>query len=58
MDAARRLRDAVDGVLATFDETDELQTTLGNAVDVLDEQFIRIAEWLLSAETNPKETKQ
>ena len=49
MKAAIALRQAVDGLLATFDPEDEIQELLGAYVDDLDAQSVRISEWLKTA---------
>lgn len=46
MAAAHKLRDAVDGELATLDKDDPWQTALGDGVDAVDEAMTAISSWL------------
>lgn len=46
MDAARALRDGVDGELATLDGDDPWTERLGPLVDAVDESLARIGQWI------------
>lgn len=48
MHAARNLRDKVDNFLATIEEDDPLQVTVGPAIDSLDDALAEIGLWLTS----------
>lgn len=47
IEAARKLRDAVDGELATLGEDDEWQETLGGPMDEFDHAMTKLSYWLL-----------
>lgn len=49
MNAALNLRDCVDGELATIEQNDPWQKTLGNPMDALDQAMEAVGIWL----TNP-----
>lgn len=53
MDATMKLRNAVDGELATLDGGDEWTKRLGPLVDAVDEQFIAIGRWLTRDQERP-----
>lgn len=53
IEAARELRDAIDGELAKFDPDDELELAVGSKIDALDAQLTRITEWLLTPAPSP-----
>lgn len=47
VEAALKLRNAVDGQLAMLGEDDEWQTTLGDPMDELDEAMKKLSAWIL-----------
>lgn len=46
LEAAKSLRDAVDGELATLEQDDRWQTIFGNPVDEFDQAMIEFGEWV------------
>jgi hypothetical protein len=46
IDAAMKLRNAVDGQLAMFDEDDEMAATLYPYIDALDAAMTKLSGWL------------
>ena len=49
-DAARLLRDAADGIVASIDEDDEFAIELVPGIDAIDEAFKSLSTWLKNQE--------
>ena len=56
MDSVLKLRDAVDGELATLDKDDPWQTILGDPMDIVDELLVEVGVWLTAESPSTDQT--